>query len=448
MHEVRPKRRWTARLIVGLLAVALAAVALAMRPGAAVQVVRPRLERLAAYVEEQAVTELPRDTLISMPIGGWLEPITLREGDAVQAGQVVARLETADLQDRVKQAEQRIAVLETDIRSTEDHRLELHMLEETRGVVQAFEETVRAAEAQLEGSLAIFEFARSEVERIQKLSESDAAAERELSEARKELRKSAADYRSDVLQLAAQKTMAAISQLGPKFMTDYIDRKSFELESLRRQLAEAQAQLEIERRNRARAEITSPVDGLVLNCMQTRRQYLAAGTPLLTIGRLEDLEVIAEVLTERAMSIEAGDPVEVVGMGLPQGPVMGRVLRVYPAGFMKISSLGVEQQRVKVAIKLDERPARLGVGFRLDVRIVYDVVDQALTVPRFSLFRDAQGRWQAFVVRGGRVAVQPVELGLANDDRAQIISGLNSADLVVIHPSREIEPGMRVQAAE
>ncbi len=74
---------------------------------------------------------------------------------------------------------------------------------------------------------------------------------------------------------------------------------------------------------------------------------------------------LAEVLTQRATRIAAGDPVEVHGQAISDGPINGRVLRVCPAGFKKISSLGVEQQRVKVAVKLDRPPQRLGVGFRV-----------------------------------------------------------------------------------
>ena len=95
----------------------------ASRPAATVEVIQAKTQDIRAYVEERAVTELPHDHLISMPISGWLQRIDLREGDAVNASQVVAKLETDDLEDRVNQARQRIAVLDTDIKDTLDHRL-------------------------------------------------------------------------------------------------------------------------------------------------------------------------------------------------------------------------------------------------------------------------------------------------------------------------------------
>lgn len=437
-------RKW----IVLLLVVALVVVFWVWRarePDAVVEVIRPRVETIRAYVEEQAVTELPQDYLIAMPIPGWLEPIELREGDVVKQGQVVARLEKDDLRDRVRQIEQRIAGLETQVRKTKDHRLEQNALVETEATVKAIDETVKAAEARLHASKALADFTRTEADRIRKIAEREAATALEIREAETTARRAEADYQGDRLELAALKTIAAVSYIGPKFIHDYISRKDFEVEGLGKQLEEAHAQLEIEKRNLTRAEITCPIDGVVLNRYQTRRQFLPAGTPLLTVGRLDDVEVIAEVLTQRATRIRPGDPVEIFGEAIPGESIPGKVLRVYPAGFKKISSLGVEQQRVKVAVKLDHRPERLGVGFRVYVRISYDEAKDALTLPRTALFRGPQGQWQVMLVRDGVTKLATVKVGLMNDDLAQLVEGLSATDQVVAHPSREITADIRVK---
>ena len=142
-----------------------------MQPDATLQVIHPERQSIRAYVEEQGITELPHDYLISMPISGWLERITLREGDRVEANQVIARLEEHDLLDHVSQAEQRIAVLETNLNETADHRLEQNALVETEATVKAIDETVQAAEAKLEAAQATRDFTESEVQRLRKLFE-------------------------------------------------------------------------------------------------------------------------------------------------------------------------------------------------------------------------------------------------------------------------------------
>ena len=438
------KKSWLIAFIV--IAVVAALIAWnSLRPEATLEVVSPTVQTIRAYVEEQAVTELPLDYLISMPIAGWLEAIRLREGDTVAKDQVVARLDIDDLSDRVHQAEQRIAVLETQIAETSDHRLEENALVETKATVKAIDETVRAAEAKLEASKALLDFTQTEVQRLKALIESSSAAERELREAEMEFRRAGAEYESDKLELAALKTIAAVSYIGPKFITDYIDRKSFTLAQREKELVETRTQLQIEQRNLGRAEIRSPIDGIILKRHQTRRQFLPAGTPLLTIGRLDDMEVVAEVLTQRATRIAPGHPVEIYGRAIPGGSIKGTVLRVHPAGFKKISSLGVEQQRVKVAVKPERRPERLGVGFRVYVRIFYEEAENATTLPRTCLFRGGGGDWNIMVIRDGRTELRAVTVGLLNDDWAQIVNGLARDESVVARPSREITAGMRVE---
>lgn len=413
------------------------------QPDAVVEVIHAQPGTIRAYVEEQAVTALPHDYLISMPIAGWLERIEWREGDAVKQGEVLARLETADLKDHVVQAEQRIKQLQTEIEKTADNRLEKNLLIQAEAIVKAMDDTVEAARRTVEASKAVADFAQTEVERLRGLGA--AATDVELRQAETNLRRAQAENQSDALELAALRTVAAVSYLGPKSILDYIDRKSFDRQSLERQVEQAQAQLEIEKRNLDRAELTSPIDGVVLARHESRRQFLAAGTPLLTLGRLDDMEVVAEILTERAMRVLPGDPVEIYGEGITGGPLAGKVARVYPAGFKKISSLGVEQQRVNVAIQLDRRPERLGVDFRVDVRIYYDRAENVLTLPRTALFRGKRGEWQALLVRDGTVVLQPVSVGLMSEDDAQITTGLVAEDTVIARPSQDLAPGMRVE---
>lgn len=442
MNETRIRR-----ILIGMAAILVVAwlVWYWRRPGLTLAVIRPRVETIREFVTDQAVTHLPRSTLISMPIDGWLQPITLREGDAVTAGQTVAKIDTRDLAARITQVRQRIAVLESKIRRAEDHRLENDALIQANAVVKAMDETVSAAEANATASRAVAEFARFELDRIKKIGARDAASQRELREAESAYRRAWATYRSNVFQHAAIKALAAVSHIGPKSIRDYIDLKTYDREQFRSQLAAEKAQLEIERRNLARTDITSPIDGVVLTRHQSQLRFLSTGAPLLTLGRLDDMEVIADILTERAPRIRPGNPAEILGEAITGGPIAGSVLRVYPEGFKKVSSLGVEQQRVYVAVKMARRPPRLGVAFRVEVRIYYDRADNALTIPRTVLFRGPRGQWQVMTVRNGRTSLRTVTLGLQNEDRAQVLSGLDKDDLLVAEPARDISPGTRVR---
>jgi HlyD family secretion protein len=128
------------------------------------------------------------------------------------------------------------------------------------------------------------------------------------------------------------------------------------------------------------------------------------------------------------------------------------VHRIYPAGFTKVSSLGVEQQRVNVIVRFAEgvleklREQRdLGVDYRVRVRIFTEHKSDALLVPRTALFRGADGGWEVFVVRDRRAKLQPVEVGLMNDERVEIISGLQQGEIVVLAPESSLIDGTRVK---
>jgi HlyD family secretion protein len=140
-------------------------------------------------------------------------------------------------------------------------------------------------------------------------------------------------------------------------------------------------------------------------------------------------------------------------------PLEGRVRRVEPSGFLKISALGVEEQRVNVIIDLVEpREAwrRLGDGFRVETRVVVWESDDVLRVPASALFRNGSGspaareagtEWAVFTVEspeGGEVALTSVQVGKRSGVSAEILSGLASGQVVVVHPGDKVTSGVPV----
>jgi HlyD family secretion protein len=198
----------------------------------------------------------------------------------------------------------------------------------------------------------------------------------------------------------------------------------------------------------------SPIDGVVLQRLLENEQHLPAGTELLTIGQLDRLEVETDILSQDVVRVEQGDPVEVygpaVGAGVGGG-VSGTIHHVYPAGFTKISSLGVEQQRVKVIVRFSpdsaDRLRQLDVGadYRVRVRVFTDHKSEALVVPRAALFRGPDGGWQLFVVKANKALLRSANVGLLNDSLAEIIEGLQEGDQVILAPDTKLTHGMRVK---
>ncbi len=198
--------------------------------------------------------------------------------------------------------------------------------------------------------------------------------------------------------------------------------------------------------------MTSPVDGIVLERAVSNERQVASGTVLLRIGRWDDLEIEADVLSQDVVRVKAGQNVEVHGAAIGEQPAKAVVTRIFPAGFTKVSSLGVEQQRVKVIMKFapdDLTRLRehndLGVDYRVRVRIYTAEASNALVIPRSALFRGAKNDWRVFTVRRGRAHLQAVKIGLANDEQVEITAGLEEDDRVILAPETNLTEGQRVQ---
>ena len=171
---------------------------------------------------------------------------------------------------------------------------------------------------------------------------------------------------------------------------------------------------------------------------------MPVGEPLLEIGDPATLEIVADFLSTDAVRISPGHAVLIDQWGGSQ-PLEGRVRRVEPSGFMKVSALGVEEQRVNVIIDFadDRESPRLGDGYRVEVRVIVWRDDAALQVPVGSLFRRGE-EWAAFVIDGDRVRLQRVVLGQRNDREAQVLEGLSEGQRVVLHPRDTLIDGARV----
>ncbi|MDD2236978.1 MAG: HlyD family efflux transporter periplasmic adaptor subunit, partial [Kiritimatiellae bacterium] len=201
-----------------------------------------------------------------------------------------------------------------------------------------------------------------------------------------------------------------------------------------------------------RTQLVSPVDGVVLKRYLWNEQVMQPGDRLMDIGNLDDLQITADVLTEEAVTIHPGDPVEIFGETIGDAPIQGKVLRVKPQAFTKLSSLGVEQQRVAVKIAFDPEALQplanakqqLGLEYRVQVRIYTETQPDALIIPRTALFRSDDGQWQVFRILRGRAQTVTLKLGIVNDAQAQVLEGLQPDDTVIIAPDSTLKDGIRV----
>jgi HlyD family secretion protein len=192
-------------------------------------------------------------------------------------------------------------------------------------------------------------------------------------------------------------------------------------------------------------EIRSPVDGVVLTIETVSERPVQAGQALLSVGAPSDLEIVADLLSSDAVRIEEGARAIVERWGGPNA-LEARVRRIEPSAHTKVSALGIEEQRVDVLFDLvtppDDRPS-LGHGFAVYLRILEWEEDDVLTVPLSAAFRD-NGEWFVFVAADGLAEKRAVTLGHRNGQVAEVLSGLEPGEQVVVHPNDRVADGVPI----
>ena len=243
-----------------------------------------------------------------------------------------------------------------------------------------------------------------------------------------------------------------------------LEKAKFDAESNEASLTSAKAQVEVWQRVRTSLaarlidpssvtaqtdpgcciQIRAPVTGRVLKVIQESEAVVQAGAPLIDIGDPLDLEVVADLLSTDAVQIKVGAPVRIDGWGGPS--IAGRVVKIDPAGFLKVSALGIEEQRVRTTIDFSgpsEGWSRLGHDYRVIVHVtVWDAAD-VLKVPVAALFRQGE-QWAVYVVKDGRAQVTPITIGHRNNQSAEVLSGLSAGDRVILHPSDRMKDGVPI----
>lgn len=398
------------------------------------------------YVLEEGTTRLAEDYLIAMPINGTLERIALDEGDRVEAGEIVARVETFDLEQQIRATEALVAQAHAQMTGVDVEKPKAKELE--AAAVQAAEARDALAIAGNDRRIAAVQFEQAErdVARARRLHGEGAIstvdrdhAERAFESAQQRLAQ--AERGVDAAQKAAER-----AALAEQILRGSMDDNEFRRTALAAEVDRLDAQLAQLRRDRERAQIAAPITGEVLDVLVEDRRALAAGTPLLRLGSRDHVEIECDVLSEEVVQVAEGHAVEIHGKALQGAEVLGSVRRIYPAGFKKISALGIEQQRVRVLIAFDNAAHPLRPGTRVDVRIITAESPEAIAVPERATFRH-EGVWAVFRIEHGRARLTPVTIGLRNDDWAEIIDGLGPGDRIVAEPANNLADGTPVTPA-
>ncbi len=356
--------------------------------------------RFVATVDEDGKTRIRERYVVAAPLAGRLTRVRLKAGDQVRADDPIAAIVPSPA-----------PLLDPRSRREAQERL------------GAAEATLQRAKAAVERANAQAAQADTELTRTRTLMERGAATVQALE-------------RAELAKRVADRDLRAAEFLN--------HAAEHELDQARALLARygdgGEAPPEV-------WNVTAPVAGLVLKVTQESETIVQPGSSIMEIGDARDLEIVVDVLSTDAVEIRPGADVRIVNWGGP-GALAGRVRRIEPAAFTKVSTLGVEEQRVNVLVDITSPPeqwAGLGDAYQVDARITVFAQDDATIAPAGALFRRGES-WNVFVIDGGRAAARPVTLVRRSGQLAAVAAGLAPGERVIVYPGDRIASGVRVEA--
>ncbi len=393
--------------------------------------------RFEIGIEEDGKTRLTDRYVVSAPLTGRLQRSSLREGDVVAAGATVATL---------------TPVLPT--------LLDARTLRELAARVEGAQANIERAAARIARAEVALAQANNELSRSEKLAAQGFVA--------------ATRLETDRLAVLAANKEIETSTADRHVATHDLEQARAALGAVRESAAGAGRKVTAGAGRQAGSAtprglaLRAPVAGQVLRVLQSSEATVTLGTPLLELGDISRLEVVAELLTTDAISAQPGSRVVIERWGGP-GTLDGRVTRVEPGAFTKVSALGVEEQRVRVLIAITSAAPlwkALGDAYRVSVRIITLARENAIQVPVSAVFplsaqastdasgsgnggndgNDAAPRHAVFVADGGRARLVPVALGGRNGNMAWLRGTLAPGTQVIVYPPPAVRDGVRIAA--
>ena len=365
-----------------------------------VEAARVTRDPLVVTVVEEGRTRIRNRYIVSPTVGGFLRRVTVRAGDSVIAGQTL------------------LATVQAASASFLDPRARA----QAEAAVQSAQAGCMQRNEQVNSAAAELDLGRRELARAQKLKETGA--------------------------IALQAFDLAMNRV--EVLADQLASARFALKVAEYELAQAKAALvhvEDQGTDAGRLiEIRSPVTGRVLNVFEESARVVAADTPIMEVGDPSDLEVEVELLSSDAVNVQPGAEVSIKQWG-GNAPLSGKVTLVEPRAFLKVSALGVEEQRVKVCVSFANLPGSvLGDRYRVEAHITTWSGDNVLQVPAAALFRRGN-EWVTFVIERGKARLTRVEIDHNNGETAEVKNGLTEGQSVILYPADTVDNGVAVRVA-
>lgn len=366
------------------------------------------------YIEETGTVMLEEETEIFSPAAGRVVEAFKKSGDTVKAGEVLAKLDNADIALQIRALEaQRLSIsAKFDEEKSPADSEEINKL---KALVRSAEASYAEAERVMENDRALYEAGAISLDTykssITKFSTAEASLE------------------------SAQSDLA----LAEKGLSSNISRQ------YQAQLSELQAKIEQLEKKSEETVVKAPIDGMIMTAEIKEGSTVQAGAKLYEIGGPKGLYIESNILIEDMKDIKEGSIVRIEDEDLGISSLSGTVRKIYPKAVSIMSDLGIEQKRVEIEISLDNnRLEGLKPGYEMVIKVVTQRKENTLLIPDKAVF-EYQGKDHVFVNEGGIAKLREIEKGLESEEQVEVLAGLKDGELVILTPDDALKEGTKVE---
>jgi HlyD family secretion protein len=212
------------------------------------------------------------------------------------------------------------------------------------------------------------------------------------------------------------------------------------LQNAQGQLDAAQGKYEGSQASFSYSQIRSPINGVVTDRPLFAGEMASSGQPIITVMDTTFLLAKTHVSQAQAQRLRVGTDAEVT---IPEVdiPVSGKVSFISPA-------LDPGSSTVEVWVKVPNKDRTLKVGATVRVAIIAHEIKDGIVIPTIAVVTSPDGKKMIMLIGSDSVAHQrPVEIGVAEGEKTQIVGGLKAGDRLVASGAYAMEDGTKVKAA-
>ncbi len=361
------------------------------------------------YIEENAVVRLEEETQVYAPLGGKVVSVMFKTGDKVNKGDILIELDEQEYVSQIKGLELQKQVITTKL---EDAAKKLSEAE------------LRKLEAQEKSAKIALDEAKRLADSNKKLYDAGAIS-RDV-------------YESTLAALATAEANYEVVKSSVEIAQEGVSPQEKELLNI--QAEEIQTQIDLLQEKRSELIIRAPMEGIILEDDVEVGSVIQPGKKVFQIGNTADLFLESDILVDEISGVNVGAEVIVENKDLGIYGLEGIVRKIYPKAFSKVSELGIEQKRVKIEIDFKDSVPDLKLGYDMDIKIITAVAENTLLVDERAIF-EYQGKDYVFLNDGGLARMKQIEKGLKDEDKVEVLKGLQEGDEVILSPDEKIKEG-------